>query len=118
MAQLPDYVKIVLAGYSDEPEPDIIESRMARGVSKTRIGNTKISTKIGATLLFTRREDSVAFVQWWRNTIKRAGWFDVRDPHTRAVKSMRFVGGSIGSAVPVAGNFSLVQRQVTLEYYE
>lgn len=116
MTQLPSYVKVLLDGSGQQFDPGVIESEMERGLSKLRVGQTKVVQEVSATLHFTSRADAVAFEDWYFNTIKRIGWFTWLDVLSGTTKTVRFKGGDIGRLTPVTSRYAAAERAVTLEY--
>ena len=116
MAALPDYVSLLLAGQADSFDPSVVRSEMERGLAKQRVGNSRVVRKFTATLQFESNADVNAFEDWYFNTIRRIGFFDVRHPRTGALTPMRFEGGNIGELVPAVNGYHIASRAVVLEY--
>lgn len=116
MAKLPPYVTILLGSAEEEFDPGVISSEMERGLSKQRLSSARVVMRVACTLHFQSRQDTLAFDGWYFETIKRIGWFDILDPRTRQLRSVRFAGGSIGKLTALSGGFSVAQRAVVLEY--
>lgn len=116
MAALPDYVLVLLNGYSDGFEPGVVASEMEKGLPKLRVAQSRVVRHVGVTLAFESAAHVNAFEAWYFDTIKRIGWFDWRDPRDGVVRSVRFKNGDIGQLQPLAGGFALAQRSAVLEY--
>lgn len=116
MAALPDYVSLLLAGQAETFDPAIVRSEMERGLAKQRVGNSRVVRKLNATLQFESSADVNAFEDWYFNTIRRIGFFDVRHPRTGALTAMRFENGSIGELAPAVSGYHIASRTVVLEY--
>ncbi|MFD2756392.1 hypothetical protein [Comamonas terrae] len=116
MASLPAYVSLLHTGQSESFDPAIIRSDMERGLAKQRVGNSRVVRKLQVSLLFETREDALAFEDWYFNTIKRVGFFDVKHPLTGAVMPMRFENANIGELTPLTGGYHIASRSVILEY--
>ena len=116
MAALPDYVKILLEGAGEEFDPGVVVSEMEKGLAKMRVSSTRIVVQVSAFLQFYSTADTLAFEDWYFNTIKRIGFFDVKDPRTGQMRAMRFKGGGIGRLEPLTGQYAKARRAVTLEY--
>lgn len=116
MAALPTYVIVLLDGYSEEFDPGVIKSEMERGLSKHRVGQSKVVTTVAVNLAFDSAEDVNKFEEWYFKDIKRIGWFDWQDPRTNSRRSVRFKDGALGQLQPMSGGFGLSRRSATLEY--
>jgi hypothetical protein len=116
MAALPDYVSLLLAGQADSFDPGVVRSEMERGLAKQRVGNSRVVRKLSATLQFESNADVNAFEDWYFNTIRRIGFFDVRHPRTGVLTPMRFENGSIGELTPAVNGYRIASRAVVLEY--
>ena len=116
MAALPDYVSLLLAGQVEKFDPAVIGSEMERGLAKQRVGNSRVVRKLNATLQFESNADVNAFEDWYFNTIRRIGFFDVRHPRTGVPTSMRFEKGDIGELAPAVNGYHIASRSVVLEY--
>lgn len=116
MAALPNYVLVLLSGYTDGFDPGVVVSEMDKGLPKMRIGQSRVVRNVGVTLAFERAADAHAFEAWYFDTIRRIGWFDWQDPRDGVVRSVRFKNGDIGQLQPLAGGFALSQRSAVLEY--
>lgn len=118
MATLPTYVRLLLDGAAEKFDPAIVKSEMERGLAKQRLGNSRVVKKLSATLLFKTAADATAFEDWYFNTIRRIGFFDVVHPRTGQTIAMRFEGGAIGDLVPKVGRFEVATRAVVLEWLQ
>lgn len=116
MAALPSYVKLLRDGAGREFDPGVVVSEMEKGLSKMRVGQSRVVVHVAATLFFTTRQDAVAFEAWYFDTIKRIGWFDWYDSLYGITRSVRFKGGDIGQLQPLAARYGHSKRSVTLEY--
>lgn len=116
MAALPDYVKILLEGAGEEFDPGVVVSEMEKGLAKMRVSSARVVAEVPAVLQFYSTADTLAFEDWYFNTIKRIGFFDVKDPRTGQLRAMRFKGGDIGKLEPLVGRYAKARRSVTLEY--
>ncbi|SEL11922.1 hypothetical protein SAMN05216359_105265 [Roseateles sp. YR242] len=116
MAALPSYVGVTLANTSEDFDPEVISTQMERGLDKTRLGNTRVVMKVTVGLLFKSRADTVAFDDWYFNTIGRIGWFDWFDSRYQVTRSVRFEGGKLGALTPLAGRFEVASRTAVLEF--
>lgn len=116
MAALPSYVRVLRDDAGEQFDPGIVVSEMERGLSKMRVGQGRVIVNVTATLFFDSRADSIAFEDWYFNTIKRIGFFDWKDQRTGAVLQVRFKGGDIGALTPLTTGYGKSKRSVTLEY--
>ncbi len=116
MAALPDYVRVVFAGQSEEFDPSVERTEMERGVPKQRIINTSVLMKLSMSFYFASAADAMAFDDWYFDDIKRIGWFTMLHPFTGASITCRFDSGSIGKLVPDEMWVGDFRRDVTVEY--
>lgn len=116
MAALPEYVIVLLEGYTEEFDAGVVKSEMERGLAKQRVGQSRVVKTIAVNLVFESAADADSFEGWYFDTIKRIGWFDWRDPRTNTMRSVRFKGGALGQIQPLAGGFGLSRRSAELEY--
>ena len=116
MADLPNYVTVLLGGHSEKFDPGVIESQMEKGPSKLRVGQSRVVVEQTAQLLFRSAAETVTFEDWYFDTIKRIGWFTIHDPRINAARTVRFKGGDIGVLEPLTGAYEAARRSVTLEY--
>lgn len=116
MAALPSYVRVLRDDAGEQFAPGVVVSEMERGLSKMRVGQSRVIVNVTATLFFDSRADSIAFEDWYFNTIKRIGFFDWKDQRTGAVLQVRFKGGDIGALTPLTTGYGKSKRSVTLEY--
>lgn len=116
MAELPSYVRLLRDDAREGFSDGVLTSEMERGLAKTRIAENRVVVNVAATLFFRKRADSVAFETWYFQVIKRAGFFDWRNPRTGQVHSVRIKPGSLGELTPLKANYEASKRSVTLEY--
>jgi len=116
MSALPDYVHVMLLGLAEEEDPGIVSWQAERGPKKYRIVNSKIEIKLHLALYFKQPADNAAFVDWWREDIKRIGGFDLKHPLSGKTISANFVDGSIGRYELLDDTAFDGRRAVTVEY--
>nr|WP_232536107.1 hypothetical protein [Comamonas testosteroni] len=116
MAVLPSYVIVLLDGYSEEFDAGVIKSEMERGLSKYRVGQSRVVKTVAVNLAFESAGDANSFEAWYFDDIKRIGWFDFLDPRTNEQRSVRFKDGALGQLQPLSGGFGVSRRSATLEY--
>ncbi|WP_370679373.1 hypothetical protein [Comamonas sp. GB3 AK4-5] len=116
MAQLPEYVNVLYSGSSEKFDPGIIQSEMEKGLSKMRVGQHRVVVEQAAVLQFKTAEDSLAFEDWYFNTIRRIGFFTIPDARTGLPRSARFKNADIGTLEPQHGGYAVSKRSVTFEY--
>lgn len=116
MAALPSYVVVRMAGYSEEIDPGVERTEMERGPAKEKILNTRVTVTLKVSFLFATTDDSEDFLDWYFDTIKRIGYFDMSNPATGQVLSVRFPGGDIGTLRSLSGTDHLWQRDLAVEY--
>ena len=115
MAQLPDYVTVLFEGSSEKFDPGIIRSEMEKGLAKMRVSQSRVVVEQSAVLQFKTVEDSIAFEDWYFNTIRRVGFFTVKDPRTGQDRTVRFKNADIGALEPQHGGYAVCKRSVTFE---
>lgn len=116
MAQLPDYVTMLLDEAGEEFDPGVVKSPMERGLAKQRVGSSRVVVEVSAALLFDSAEDAGRFEDWYFNDIGRIGFFTWTDPRTGGTRAGRFKDGAIGKLVPTIAEYAQSKRSVTLEY--
>jgi hypothetical protein len=116
MAALPAYVTVLFSDLSEGFDPEVISSPMERGLPKLRQGNSRVVVHVPVRLRTFTQADSLAFDDWYFDTIKRIGWFDWFDTRARVTRSVRFKGGALGDVVPLQIGFETADRTATLEY--
>lgn len=116
MAQLPDYLTILLDDAGEEFDPGVTKSEMERGLAKLRVDQSRVVVEVSATLLFDSAEDAERFHDWYFDTIRRIGLFTWVDPRTGTTRTGRFKDGAIGKLVPTIPDYAQCKRSCTLEY--
>lgn len=116
MATLPSYVTVRMSGYGEEFDPSVERTEMERGIPKQRCINTRVMATLRLSFLFPTSTDAANFEEWYFDTIKRIGWFDMTHPRTGGTISARFPGGNIGEMRSISGTDHLWQRDLTVEY--
>lgn len=116
MAELPSYVKLLRDDAGEKFDPGVVVSEMEKGLTKMRVGQSRVVVQVTATLFFKTRQNSIDFEDWYFTAIRRIGWFDWRDSRTGQVRSVRFKGGDIGQITPLSMRYGHSKRTVTLEY--
>lgn len=116
MLALPSYVAVRFPDYGETPRPNADRTEMERGVPKQRRLNSRPMIDIQAALLFSSAEDAEAFLDWFYDEIKEVDWFTMIHPRTRMTVTARFVGGDIGTLMPLSPTFGHSYRVAKLEY--
>lgn len=116
MAALPSYVRVLRDDAGEQFDPGVSASEMERGLPKMRVAQSRVVQHVPATLFFYTKADSLAFEDWYFNTIKRIGFFEWRDTRSGVVRLVRFKGGDIGTLSPLTTGYGKSKRSVTLEY--
>lgn len=116
MSNFPNYVEIMLDEGGEEFSPDVLESPMERGPAKLRLLNRRVTMELQVKLLFESRQSTLDFDTWYFDEIKRIGWFNLADPRSGVVRSMRFKGGALGRLTPAVASYAVSTRTATLEY--
>ena len=117
MATLPTGTVISAEGYVESiPDPSVETTDMERGLAKYRIKNQKVVRTINATLEFHSLAALNAFDNWYFDTIKRIGWFDIVDPRTKVTRAVRLREGKIGDYVSISQDYEYASCAVVFEY--
>lgn len=116
MAALPGYVVVRMTGYGEQFDPSVERTEMERGLAKQRVINHSVVDVLKLSFLFATSAHAESFLDWYHDTIKRVGFFDMAHPRTKATISARFPGGDIGTLQSIAGTDHLWQRDLTVEY--
>lgn len=116
MADFPDYVTFEFGSFSESFDPSVERTQMERGPAKEMLLNTRVMVSFQGTLLFKSITEANAFEDWYFDTIKRIGWFNMTHPRKGTTILARFVGGDIGELVPTSPNWATSSRQVQIEY--
>jgi hypothetical protein len=117
MADLPKFVRVISSGAGvDLPDPKVDRTDMDRGPAKQVIGDDHVMLNIEVTFMFESKKDSLAFDDWYFDDIKRAGWFNMRNPYTGLITSVRFPEGKIGKLVSQDNRYGISTRQCVVEY--
>ncbi|NYT38867.1 hypothetical protein ERD78_18880 [Allopusillimonas soli] len=94
MATFPSYAKILLPGFSEEPDYGVLRTDMDGGLAKQRPRWNKPVVTREATILVYNLADKLAFDEWAGQELTgAAGWFDWLDPLDGVTKKTRIVGG-------------------------
>lgn len=117
MVTLPFGTRIVFSGFGEKPTPDVQRDEMERGPANQELLNSRVRVEVSATLLFESRDAITAFFNWYYNTIKVIGYFDMIHPRTGQLIQARFIGGDIGTVSPLAPGFYAGSTTTTIEYY-
>lgn len=110
---------ILVEGYSDDQAADsgVTPFETDRGPAKLRITNEFVMIPVTFTIEFRTLKALNDFIEWYRVTIRRIGWFTWKDPRIGyQVRNVRFKDGKIGAATPVEGTFGTSRMTLTVEY--
>ena len=110
---------ILLEGYSDDQGADsgVNTFETDRGPAKLSIKNEFVMIPVTFTVEFRTLAAANNFIEWYRNTIRRLGFFVWKDPRMKyATRNVRFKDGKIGAITPVEGSFETSRMTVTVEY--
>lgn len=110
MATFPSYAKILLAGFTEEPDYGVIRSEMDGGIAKQRPRLSKPIVTRAATIMVRSKSDKALFDAWVKTDINVAGWFTWTDPLDGVAKQTRIVGGKYSWSSP--GRIWLAQCQI------
>ena len=116
MADFPSYARFDLGGFTEGEDPSVLRTETERGVPKERLINTNVMATLKGNVVFLAKEDIAAFDDWYFDTIKRIGWFNMRHPRTREMLNVRLVGGKRGELQPIKAGFGIAQRAIEVEY--
>lgn len=101
MATFPDYAKILVEGYGEEPDYGVLRTEMDGGIAKQRARWSKPIVTRDATLLVIGTDNKASFDAWAGTDLNGgAAWFDWVDPLTKASKKARIVGGKYKWGAP------------------
>lgn len=117
MEQLPQGICVMLSGYSEKAEPNVIESEMERGPVKRMIRNSRVLVKMQCSLRFNTAAQLDAFEAWFFGPLNQIGFFEMEHPRTKQTIQARFEGGSPGTLTPLNPSWSRSRRDVVIEYY-
>lgn len=102
MATFPDYAKILVEGYGEEPDFGVLRSEMDGGIAKQRARWSKPIVTRDATILVLTDAGKEAFDEWVdTELLGGAGWFDWKVPRTSRVVKARIVEGKYRWAAPL-----------------
>jgi len=116
MAALPGYVTVLFSDLSENFDPEVIKGEMERGMPKERLGNSRVVMRVPVKLRTMTRADSLAFDDWYFDTIKRIGYFDWYDTRSQTTRSVRLKDGALGALTPLRPGFEVADRSAVLEY--
>lgn len=101
MATLPEYAEVLIEGYTEQPNYDVLRSDMDNSVAKQRPRRTlpivtrQVKIKIGDV------SNKIAFDKWFESDIHGgSNFFTYIDPVDKKTKQARFVGGAIKWSTP------------------
>ncbi|CAB5512056.1 hypothetical protein [Achromobacter anxifer] len=101
MATFPNYAKILLTGFSEEPDYGVLRTDMDGGIAKQRPRWTMPIVTRDATIHVDGVAQKNAFDLWMRTDLNGGvGWFDWVDPLDGVTKQARFVSGKISWSSP------------------
>ena len=107
MAALPNYVKVLIEGYSQSPESVVERTEMESGPPKQLLARSRPMIQRNVVLLLKTKADYVSFLDWFRDDINYGtDWFDYMDPFDGVTKEARIVSGKIEPSVQRA-NFAM-----------
>lgn len=118
MAAFPHAIaELLLDDFSaDDFEPAVRVTQMERGMPRSEVLNTEVVRTLSATAWFRSRADILAFDDWYFNTIKRVGYFELFHPKYQQTVSASFQGGKLGTLVPMTGGFHSGKRQLVFQF--
>lgn|SRR5690606_10686320 len=101
MATFPDYAKVVLTGFSEEPDYGVLRTEMDSGIAKQRARWSKPIVTREVQIFVGSYQNKASFDEWMRDDLAGgAGWFDWTDPLTATTKQARIVGGRVAWTAP------------------
>lgn len=118
MNELPAGVQVLFSGYQEEPHPDVQRDEMDRGPINQELLNSRMRWTMPLTLLILSPEAFDALTNWYTNTIRVIGWFDIKHPRTGETLKVRLEDGKLGALQPIRPGFKAGQVQITVEYWK
>jgi hypothetical protein len=93
MPTFPNYGKLLLPGYGEDPESAVDRTQMESGPPKQAMVRSRVMVSRPVVMLFTASEYA-SFKTWFRTDVARgADWFDWTDPADGATRQARIVDG-------------------------
>ena len=111
---------LLLDGYQENPQPNMLRTDMDGGVAKQRPQSSLEIFNRPVSFLFTQAE-FIAFKEWRRGTVNNgADWFTMDDPLDGVNKNFRMVkGGYTTTMIPAGRDAPLkIKVSMTLETVE
>ncbi len=118
MNELPAGVQVLFAGFQEEPHPDVQRDEMERGPINQELLNSRMRWTMPLTLLILEAAAFDALLDWYSNTIRVIGWFDIKHPRTRETIQVRLEKGVLGPLQPIRPGWKAGQVQITVEYWK
>lgn len=116
MNQLPAGTEMLMEGLAEPIDAGVEETTMERGVSKMTITNSQVVAKLKANLYFRDSLAADEFIDWYLGTLRRIGWFQVRNPRNGRLLTVRFEHGAIGELTTIDDSAYDSGRAVVMEY--
>lgn len=100
-ATFPSYAKILLGGFSEEPDYGVLRTDMDGGIAKQRPQWTTPIVTRAVTVHVETLARKHAFDLWMKSDLNGGtGWFGWVDPLDSVTKQARFVSGKISWSSP------------------
>lgn len=111
MATLPSNVIVLIDGYEEQPDYNVLRSPMDNAIAKQRPRRTLPIVTRDVRLYVGTRAKKAEFEQWYKDDIYGgSGFFDYTDPIDNVTKQARFVDGAIRWSSP--GNQWFINAQI------
>lgn len=94
MATFPSYAKVLLAGFTEEPDYGVLRTQMDDGLAKQRPRRSKPIVTRDVQIYVQDASDKASFDGWIATDLNGGtGWFTWTDPLDSTAKQARIVGG-------------------------
>lgn len=111
MATFPTYACVLLEGYRETPNYNVLRTDMDVGVSKQRPRASLPIVTRSVRIKVENKTDKSLFDQWFKDDLNGgSGFFDYIDPLDSTTKQARFVGGQINWSSP--GKIWIAEAQI------
>lgn len=117
MNEMPQGVRPLYSGFSEEPHPDVQRDEMDRGPVNQELLNSRIRWTLQLDLLLEEETAFDALIVWYSQTIRVIGSFDMKHPRTGETLRCSLVDGKLGVLQPIRPGFKAGTVPITVEFY-
>lgn len=111
MATFPAYACVLLDGYEESPDYNVLRSPMDNAIAKQRPRRSLPIVLRSVRIKVENKSQKINFDNWFKNDINGGtSFFDYTDPLDGSVKQARFVDGNISWTTP--GNVWFADAQI------